>query len=267
MRPNASISRSVLSDQVKDHLLKAILAGDYLPGDRIVETRVARDLGISQAPVREALRDLEALGVIESTPFLGARVRQPSKSELLEAYGVRAELESLGVRLALPRMLDADFEELQACLEDLQRAAAMGDVHEEARIDAYFHGRLIEIAGNQTLERVWRYLEPLSRTYITMVIPGVNARQIADLHNPILDALRAGDTDVAAEAVRRHFQVAGVMFDTLWVEPGVAHLDTVPPLEIPNQSEASAASKTRVVANRNRARARIGSRPSAAPTH
>jgi DNA-binding GntR family transcriptional regulator len=219
MRRTASISRSVLSDQVKDHLLQAILAGEYLPGTRIVETRVARDLGVSQAPVREALRDLEALGVVESTAFQGARVRLPSKAELLEAYGVRAELESLAARLALPRMQDADLDGLQELLDDLQRAALAADTHEEARIDASFHARLIEIAGNHALERVWRYLEPVSRTYITLVIPGVNPRQIADLHGPILDALRRHDPEEAAAAVRRHFLVASTMFDTLWVEP------------------------------------------------
>src|SRR5512143_2636606 len=134
MLRSASISRNVLSDQVKDHLLEAILAGEYLPGSRIVETRVARELGVSQAPVREALRDLEALGVVESTAFQGARVRRPGKAELLEAYGVRAELESLGARLALPRLAEADFEELQEYLDALQAAASAGDAHEEARV-------------------------------------------------------------------------------------------------------------------------------------
>ena len=224
MLRSASISRNVLSDQVKDHLLQAILAGEYLPGSRIVETRVARQLGISQAPVREALRDLEALGVVESTAFQGARVRRPNKAELLEAYGVRAELESLGARLALPRMLDADFAELQGYLEALTRAASAGDTHEEARVDATFHSRLIEIAGNRTLERVWRYLEPVSRTYITLVIPGMNPHEIADLHHPILAALREGDAQKAEEAVRRHFLVAGGMFASLWVEPDADEL-------------------------------------------
>src|SRR5512141_2357516 len=166
MLRSASISRNVLSDQVKDHLLQAILVGQYLPGSRIVETRVARELGISQAPVREALRDLEALGVGESTACQGARGRRAGKAELLEAYGVRAGLESLGARLALPRMLEADCAELQEYLDALKAAASAGDAHEEARIDARFHSRLIEIAGNRTLERVWRYLEPVSRTYI-----------------------------------------------------------------------------------------------------
>jgi DNA-binding GntR family transcriptional regulator len=245
MRRTASISRSVLSDQVKDHLLQAILAGEYRPGTRIVETRVARDLGVSQAPVREALRDLEALGVIESTAFQGARVRQPSKAELLEAYGVRAELESLAARLALPRMQDADFEELQDYLDALQRAVRAGDTHEEARVDTAFHARLIEIAGNHALERVWRYLEPVSRTYITLVIPGVDSRQIADLHDPILDALRRQDPEMAEAAVRRHFLVASTMFETLWVDQGHPEGETAPPSIDSNEPWASPGAEAR----------------------
>src|SRR5664279_3372387 len=93
------VSRSVLADQVKDRILEGILNGHHPPDSRIVETKVARELGTSQAPVREALRGLEALGVVEITPFRGARVRHPSTSELLESYVVRSELESLGARL------------------------------------------------------------------------------------------------------------------------------------------------------------------------
>src|SRR5512141_542083 len=100
MAREPAISRSALSDQVKGRLLQAILDGRYPPGARIVETRVARELGTSQTPVREALRDLEALGLIETSAFRGARVRHPSAEELLEAFAVRAQLESLGARLA-----------------------------------------------------------------------------------------------------------------------------------------------------------------------
>src|SRR5574340_918032 len=78
MPREAEIPRSVLADQVKDRLLQAILEGRYPPGSRIVETRVAREYGVSQAPVREALRGLEAIGVIEINAFRGARVRRPS---------------------------------------------------------------------------------------------------------------------------------------------------------------------------------------------
>jgi DNA-binding GntR family transcriptional regulator len=88
-----AVARSVLADQVRDRLLEAILSGHYPPDSRIVETQVARELGTSQAPVREALRALEGIGVVEISPFRGARVRRPSRREILEAFGVRSALE------------------------------------------------------------------------------------------------------------------------------------------------------------------------------
>jgi DNA-binding GntR family transcriptional regulator len=218
--PHATaISRSVLSDRVKDRLLQAILAGHYPPGSRIVETRAAREFGTSQAPVREALRDLEALGVVEIAAFRGARVRRPSTSELLEAYAVRSELEALGVRLAMPLLADADLDELRGYVDKMRRAAEKGDVHGEATADASFHGRLVEIADNATLLRVWRQLEPFSRTYITIVVPGADRRRIAELHVPVLEALRGRDPEAAATAIHRHFADARSMLAGLWVEP------------------------------------------------
>jgi DNA-binding GntR family transcriptional regulator len=207
-----SIKRSVLSDQVKDVLLQAILSGQYPPGSRIVETRVARELGVSQAPVREALRDLEALGVVETTAFQGARVRQPEKGELAEAYGVRAELESYGARLALPNLTQDHLDELQGYIDEMQQEAAAGDAMAEAHVDAAFHGRVMEIAANATLSRVWGFLEPMSRTYITFVHHRINPREIANLHQPILDALIVRDANQTTTAVLRHFRIAGEMF-------------------------------------------------------
>jgi DNA-binding GntR family transcriptional regulator len=199
------VARSVLADQVKDRLLQDIVAGRYPPDARIVETSLARELGVSQAPVREALRGLEALGLVEILPFRGARVRRPSLAELLEAYAVRFELEALGARLGVPRLTDADLAALEELGEAMQRAAAAGDRHETAVADADFHGRLLALAGNATLERVWRSLEPFSRTYITLVAPGADARWSADLHLAILEALRARDAERVVAALGDHF--------------------------------------------------------------
>ena len=210
------ISRAVLSDTVKDRLLEAILDGRYPPGSRIVETRAAREFGTSQAPVREALRDLEALGVVEISPFRGARVRHPSRDELLEAYVVRSELEALGVRLAVPRLTEADFERLAVFLDAMRRAAAAGDAVEEASADASFHRYLLEQAGNGTLKRVWGMLEPYSRTYITIAVAGSDRRRIAELHAPVLEALRSRDTARADAAIRHHFADAKAMLADLW---------------------------------------------------
>jgi DNA-binding GntR family transcriptional regulator len=102
----------------------------------------------------------------------------------------------------------------------MRRAAAAGDARGEARIDATFHGRLIEIAANRTLERLWRYLEPASRTAITLAVPGLDAIRIVDLHQPILDALRRRDRDAVSEAVHRHFAVASGLFEELYDRPG-----------------------------------------------
>ncbi len=216
MTDDRAISRSVLADQVKDRLLQDILSGRYPSHSRIVETRVARELGTSQAPVREALRGLEALGVIEILPFRGARVRRPSRSELLEAYAVRAELEALGARLGVPRMTDADLAEIEGLLDAMEQAADGGDRHEVALADATFHLRLLQLAGNGTLERVWRSLEPFSRTYITLVAPGADTHWTAGLHPSIVAALRTRDPELVVAALRGHFEQASAHLAEGW---------------------------------------------------
>jgi len=220
MGGDAVITRSVLSEQVKGRLLQAILDGRYPPGARIVETRVAREFGTTQAPVREALRDLEALGVVENSPFRGARVRQPSIEELNEAFDVRSLLEVHGARLASARLTDADLTHLHGLLEQMRQAAMAGDPYAEATADAQFHGHIMHRSGNVTLERVWRTLEPFLRTYITIVAPGVDRRAVADRHVPLLDALRTGDASAIEGAYRSHFEAAARSLAEVW--PGRA---------------------------------------------
>jgi DNA-binding GntR family transcriptional regulator len=202
------IRRSVIADAIKSRLLEGIMSGDYPPGTRIVETRLAREFDVSQAPVREALRGLEALGFVEIAPFRGARVRELSAEELMEAYVVRSELEALGARLAMRRMTQANLTELLQYGQKMRDAAHAGDRQGVAVADASFHGCLIQMAGNGTLERLWRSLEPFSRTLISLVAPGADPQWSASLHEPILDALQAHDTRAVVRAIRRHFAEA-----------------------------------------------------------
>ena len=219
MADEAEITRSVLSDQVKGRLLAAILEGRYPPGARIVETRVAKEFGTSQAPVREALRDLEALGVVENAPFRGARVRQPSVEELLEAFDVRTVLESHAARLAVANVSDDDLVQLERYLDEMREAASGGDAYTEARADAAFHAHIMGLSGNATLERVWRTLEPFLRTYITIVSPGVDRRAVADRHVPIIEALRARDEARVQATMADHFRAAAEALAKVWPEP------------------------------------------------
>lgn len=205
MTSSDPLSRSVLADQVKEWLLEAILNGVYPPDSRIVETAVAKELGTSQAPVREALRGLEALGIVEIAPFRGARVRLIEPEELLEAYVVRSAIEVLGARLAMARLTDEDIAGLLAIGEEMGRAADAGDGRTLAVVDASLHERIMQLAGNRTLLRVWRSLEPMSRTYITLVGPGSDPKWSAGLHDPILAAIRARDADGVVAAIESHF--------------------------------------------------------------
>jgi DNA-binding GntR family transcriptional regulator len=216
MPVDAEITRSVLSEQVKGRLLQAILDGRYPPGARIVETRVAREFGTSQAPVREALRDLEALGVVETAPFKGARVRQPTTAELLEAFEVRAILEGHGAVLAMEHVSEDDLAVLGELVERMRAAALVGDPYGEATADTEFHRIVIHRSGNATLERVWSTLEPFLRTYITIVSPGVDRRAVADRHIPIIEALRRKDPALIEEAFRTHFEDAAEALAEVW---------------------------------------------------
>ncbi len=222
------LARRVLADQVKERLLEDILSGRHAPDSRIVETAVAKELGTSQAPVREALRGLEALGVVEITPFRGARVRRPSRRDILEAYAVRSNLEALGAGLAVPQLGDEDLVALADLLGAMRAAAAAGDGPAVAEADARFHARIMDVADNRTLSRVWGSLEPLSRTYLTLIGPGADLRWSAQLHAPILAALERRDVEAVVTALQSHFDEVRDVMSSRWPEDEAMPGDAAP---------------------------------------
>jgi DNA-binding GntR family transcriptional regulator len=202
------LARSVLSAQVKDRLLQWILEGELAPGSRIIETRVARQLGTSQAPVREALRDLATLGLIDMHPYRGARVRQPAADELVEAMELRGELEAIAARQAARVIDDATLAHMRRLLDEMRSSAAAGDAHAQALKNSEFHNCVINASGNRTVARLWAMLEPFARTYLTATVPGADLGWLAERHVAILDALESRDPERAAEAMRVHAREA-----------------------------------------------------------
>jgi DNA-binding GntR family transcriptional regulator len=200
-----AVVRSVLRDQIKDVVVERILDGVYGPGDRIVEIRLAEELGVSQAPVREALRELELLRLVVSEPFRGARVRAVTASELAEIYPVRAALEEVAARAATPA-LAGDVRALTAELKAMRRAAKRGDVHEFVAHDVAFHRVIIEASGNRTLQDLWRSLHVDLRTTITLIKHAEDLAAVAESHVPVLDAIASGDAELAAGVLRRHIE-------------------------------------------------------------
>jgi len=194
-------------EQIKEVLLQRILDGVYEPGERIVETRVAREFGVSQGPVREALRELESLRLVVSEPFVGVRVRAVTPQELGEIYPVRSGLEEVAARTAAVR-LDGAVGALEAELDAMRRIAATGDVHEFMLHDVQFHRLIVEGSGNRTLLELWTSLHVEARTMITYTRYG-DLHAIAESHVPILEAVRDRDAERASAALREHFEYYG----------------------------------------------------------
>lgn len=207
------VEREVLSSQVKDRILTWILQGDLAPGSRLVETRLARQLGTSQAPIREALRDLASLGFIETQPYKGSWVRKPTKRELIEAVEVRAELEGLAARLAAVRRSDKCIEDLEELLSAMAEAAERGDPHEQSIKNTQFHARIVEAADNEALTRHWSMLEPFGRTYITASAEGIDLHYLGARHRGILDAIRDQDPELAEERAITHAEEVKEMLE------------------------------------------------------
>jgi DNA-binding GntR family transcriptional regulator len=204
----ATLTRRILREQVKEVLLERILGGVYRPGERLVETRIAQELGTSQAPVREALRELEQLRFVESSPHRGARVREVSVEELGEIYPVRAALEEVAAREAAGR-LHGRTEPLAAELAAMRAAAVSGDLHAFVAHDVRFHRLIVEASGNTTLLEVWRTLHVEERTAITALATGIDLYELAEKHEPVLDALTRRDPERAGAVLRRHIEEFG----------------------------------------------------------
>jgi DNA-binding GntR family transcriptional regulator len=197
------VARTVLREQVKEVLLERILRGELQPGDRLVETRIAQELGTSQAPVREALRDLELVNLVESEPFRGSRVRGVSEDDLLQVFPVRAALEELAAKEAA-RRADGDVAALEAEVEGMRVAAEQSDPRSQVAHDIAFHRAVVEASGNRVLLQAWLALgievPTAFAVYWTYFDPG----ELVDFHLPIVDAIRAGDAAKAGSAARSH---------------------------------------------------------------
>jgi len=199
------ISRTVLREQVKDVLLQRIVSGELEPGDRLVETRIAQELGTSQAPVREALRDLELLRLVESEPFRGSRVRGFGEKELVEVYPVRASLEELAARLAAEN-LGGNVSALEAEYETMRVAARRGDINALVRHDIAFHRLIVEAADNSVLEQCWKSLGVEGRITLSLYGTYMEPGEVAERHLPLLDAIRLGRPVAAGREARKHVE-------------------------------------------------------------
>ncbi|GAA2209580.1 GntR family transcriptional regulator [Nonomuraea monospora] len=200
---NPRVARPTLSRQIRDGLLHRIVAGELGEGDRLIETKIAQEFGTSQAPVREALRQLEGLGLIESQPRHGSRVLPFAEQTIREAYIMRAALEETATRLAMLAGT-LPFDLLGEAVEEMHRCARDGDVPGIGLASARFHRHVVQAGGNGLLTRAWEALQIEARTAIALMVIGPELGRVAEEHRELLDVMRAGDVETACRHARDH---------------------------------------------------------------
>jgi DNA-binding GntR family transcriptional regulator len=197
-------ARPSLRELVREAVLEKIGSGALNPGERVVEAALAAELDVSSIPVREAIRELVAMGILESAPHRGAWVRKVSLQETIDTLRIRAALEPLAVETALDR-LRARCRDLRAAVQGILAAARRHDVGAFQLHNQHFHRTIVAAAQSAVLLRAWDSMAYQVRTrftlqYLTEVDPIVLAQE----HAEIVDAIEAGDLKRAAALLRSH---------------------------------------------------------------
>lgn len=201
--PAVTLVATSVQMAVRDKVRQEILNGRLLPGARLHQAELARTYGVSITPVREALRDLAAVGLVDISTFSGAVVHMPTLGELEDIYQVRSELIPLtvqaGVQNITPEEL-AHADELIKLMDEHHREPDPWVSH-----NARFHHILEGACRNKQLIGVMRRLADLSQVYVAMCERVTNRRGHANgVHRQILDAYRRGDVDEAIRQTLRH---------------------------------------------------------------
>lgn len=202
----AGVTRARLADQVSDAIRQTILSGDYAPGQRLVETELARALSVSQAPVREALRQLAHEGVVVQFARRGTFVATVDAEEARKAYAVRAVLERVAAAEFCALADDDVVDELSEMVEDIRTAAQHNDLPHFVDADMRFHRTVWEASKHPLLPKIWPLIEATVRSFTTVSnqLYFGNLKEIAETHLPLLEALRARDAERASQALHDH---------------------------------------------------------------
>ena len=194
-----------LRDVVFRTLREAILKGKIKPGERLMEIQLAKKLGVSRTPVREAIRMLELEGLVTMVPRKGAAVAAISEKTLRDVLEVRRALEELSVMLACERMTWEQFDELRAANTRFARAAEGEDITLISKTDEDFHDIIYQSTGNDKLILLLNQLREQMYRYRVEHIKMKERRSILiKEHQEIIDALRERNADIAVAVMRKH---------------------------------------------------------------
>ncbi|HOG78408.1 MAG TPA: GntR family transcriptional regulator [Anaerolineaceae bacterium] len=217
-----------------DALKAAILSFALMPGEPLVEAELARRLGISKTPVRNALARLEKEGFIAKQPYKGYNVAEISQQTVIEIFAVRAALEGLAAREATAHLTPGALAEAAALLAEHAGAAERGDLEQASTLNRQFHDLLLRLANNAWLTQILSNLDEHLQRYrlLSAFQAGRLEKSVAE-HAAILQALQAGDAAAAEVAARQHlFSVSADLAEQDFNQlVGLAHQQRSPAVE------------------------------------
>ncbi|MBY5460896.1 GntR family transcriptional regulator [Rhizobium leguminosarum] len=203
------IQRHSVADQVYFDLRTKILSGQIAQGERIVEASIAKSLGISRAPVREAVNRLTEAGLLESRTHYGTSVIQMSTETIRELYAVRNAIEALAIRAVAERHTSEDMKSLRDLIKTMSGFAGNGDLPGLVDAELEFHEALWRMAKNPYIEKVAGLLFDHLRLALTVDNAGYkNLMDVAQEHEPLVQAIESGDPHKAAAALTEHIMTS-----------------------------------------------------------
>jgi len=216
------IENSSLRDRVAAKLRDAILNGELIPGQMLVESDIASELGVSRAPIREAFQILSAEGLVESIPYHGTNVRNLSQTDVEELYSLRSVLEEFAVRRVISRNDPEALAHLRELYDAMVDAAENSDLERASKLDRSFHDGLIEASCHQMLSHTWN---PVSlRVQQVMALRQIRRnistpqeiKQIAYSHLPIIEAIAEANEEKAVSLISEHIATSGDLVAADW---------------------------------------------------
>lgn len=200
--------RQVFREEIKNAIRESIFSGELKPGEKIIETFWAKELGVSQGPVREAIRDLEAMGLVETVPFKGSRVRTLTQKDIQDNYSVRICLESKSIRDAITLLSDEQLlsllDNLEEILEKMGVCANAGDLRCFTDCDAAFHRTIIESTGNPVLLKLWEQCNMRNWFTVSALTDSSSLKKLQSGHIKIFKAIRSRNVKEATSTLENH---------------------------------------------------------------
>jgi DNA-binding GntR family transcriptional regulator len=210
-----------LRERVVSALREAILGGELIPGQVLVESDIASRLGVSRAPIREAIQILSAEGLVESVPYHGTTVCSISQSDVEELYSLRSILEEFAIRHIIDQKNADHVKSLHDLYCEMVAAAESGDLGRVSQIDRTFHDHLIELSCHKMLARTWHVVSLRVRQVMALrrIHRQENASsisQIAYSHLPIIEAIEQGNEEQAVALIQEHIATSGDLIAADW---------------------------------------------------